>query len=58
MLRTGLAFAPLLAISGLAFALESGALYASLAVALFGLLAWVTSVAVVIAWRTAVGRGA
>jgi hypothetical protein len=48
----GLVFAPLLAISGLAFPLESDALYASLAVTLILLLLWVASVTVVVAQRT------
>ena len=47
----GVIFAPLLAISGLAFPFNSDALYASLAVTLIGLLAWVVSVAVVMARR-------
>jgi hypothetical protein len=49
---SGLVFAPLLAISGLAFPLESDALYSSLAVTLILLLLWVASVTVVVAQRT------
>jgi hypothetical protein len=44
-------FAPLLALSGLAFPLESDALYASLAVTLIGLLAWVLGFAVLVGRR-------
>ena len=47
----GLIFAPLLAISGLAFPLNSDALYTALAVTLIGLLAWVASVTTTIARR-------
>jgi hypothetical protein len=47
----GVTFAPLLAISGLAFPLNSDALYASLAVTLIGLLAWAASAAATIARR-------
>jgi hypothetical protein len=47
----GLVFAPLLAISGLAFPLESNALYASLELTLIGLLSWVLAVTVVVARR-------
>jgi hypothetical protein len=47
----GMVFAPLLAISGLAFPLNSDALYASLAVTLIGLLVSVAALAVVIARR-------
>ena len=47
----GLVFAPLLALSGLAFPLDSDALYASLAVTLILLLLWVGSVTTVIARR-------
>jgi hypothetical protein len=49
----GMVFAPLLAISGLAFPLDSDALYASLTVTLIGLLAWVVAVTVVMARGTA-----
>ena len=48
----GLIFAPLLAISGLAFPLNSHALYASLELTLLLLLSWVVAVTVVIARRT------
>jgi hypothetical protein len=48
----GLVFAPLLALSGLAFPLNSDALYASLELTLLLLLTWVVSVTVVIARRT------
>jgi Domain of unknown function (DUF4386) len=48
----GLVSAPLLLISGLAFPLNSDALYASLAVTLIALLLWVIAVTVVIARRT------
>ena len=47
----GLIFAPLLAVSGLAFPLGSGALYASLDLTLLGLLTWVVVVTVVVARR-------
>jgi hypothetical protein len=47
----GRVFAPLLAISGLAFPLNSDALYASLALTLLLLLSWVVAVTVVIARR-------
>jgi hypothetical protein len=47
----GLIFAPLLAISGLAFPLNSNALYASLELTLLLLLSWVVAVTVVIARR-------
>ena len=46
---SGLVFAPLLALSGLAFPLNSDALYATLELTLLGLLAWVISITVVIA---------
>jgi hypothetical protein len=49
---SGLAFAPLLALSGLAFPLESDALYSALAVTLVLLLKWVVVATVVIARRT------
>jgi hypothetical protein len=52
----GLIFAPLLAISGLAFPLESDALFASLAVTLIGLLLWVVAVTVVVALRIPAGQ--
>ena len=45
-------FAPLLALSGLAFPLNSDALYASLELTLLLLLTWVIAVTVVIARRT------
>jgi hypothetical protein len=48
----GLVFAPLLALSGLAFPFNSDALYASLTVTLIGLLAWVLIVTVVVVRRT------
>jgi len=48
----GLVFAPLLALSGLAFPLNSDALYASLELTLLLLLTWVIAVTVVIARRT------
>jgi hypothetical protein len=47
----GLLFAPLLAVSGLAFPLESDALYASLELTLLGLLSWVVAATVVVARR-------
>jgi hypothetical protein len=49
----GMVFAPLLAISGFAFPLDSDALYAALTVTLIGLLAWVVAVTVVMARRSA-----
>lgn len=49
---SGLVFAPLLALSGLAFPLNSNALYASLEVTLLGLLLWVVAVTVVVARRS------
>ena len=49
----GIVFAPLLAISGFAFPLDSDALYASLTVTLIGLLAWVVAVTAVMARGTA-----
>lgn len=48
----GLIFAPLLAVSGLAFPLNSDALYASLAVTLILLLLWVIAETVIIARRS------
>jgi hypothetical protein len=48
----GLVFAPLLALSGLAFPLNSDALYASLELTLLLLLTWVIAATVVIARRT------
>ena len=45
---SGLVFAPLLALSGLAFPLNSDALYATLELTLLGLLAWVISITVVL----------
>jgi hypothetical protein len=48
----GLWFAPLLALSGLAFPLASSVLYASLELTLVGLLTWVVASAVVIARRS------
>jgi hypothetical protein len=47
--NSGLAFAPLLALSGLAFPLNSSALYASLELTLLGLLTWVVASTVTIA---------
>jgi hypothetical protein len=47
----GLIFAPLLALSGLAFPLNSNAIYASLELTLLLLLAWVVAVTVVVAKR-------
>ena len=47
----GLWFAPLLALSGLAFPLNSSALYASLELTLIGLLTWVVASTVVISRR-------
>jgi hypothetical protein len=49
---SGLVFAPLLAISGLAFPLNSDALYASLELTLVLLLSWVIAITVVISRRT------
>lgn len=49
---SGLAFAPLLTLSGLAFPLESDALYALLELTLLLLLTWVVMVTVVIARRS------
>jgi hypothetical protein len=48
---SGVVFAPILALSGLAFPLNNDALYASLELTLLLLLAWVISVAVVVARR-------
>jgi hypothetical protein len=48
---SGLVFAPLLALSGLAFPLNSDAVYASLEVTLLLLLTWVVGVTLVIAQR-------
>ena len=45
----GIAFAPLLALNGLAFPLNSSALYASLELTLLGLLTWVVASTVTIA---------
>ena len=47
----GLVFAPLLAVSGLAFPLGSDALYASLELTLIALLSWVAAVTFVVARR-------
>jgi hypothetical protein len=47
----GLWFAPLLALSGLAFPLNSSALYATLELTLLGLLTWVVASSVVVARR-------
>jgi hypothetical protein len=48
---SGLVFAPLLAVSGLAFPFNNNALYASLEVTLICLLIWVVAVTVVVARR-------
>jgi hypothetical protein len=48
----GVAFAPLLALSGLAFPLNSDGLYASVELTLVLLLTWVVAITVVIARRT------
>ena len=48
----GLWFAPLLALSGLAFPLNSSALYATLDLTLLGLLTWVVASSVVVARRS------
>jgi hypothetical protein len=48
----GIAFAPLLALSGLAFPLNSSALYASLELTLLGLLTWVVASTVTLARRS------
>jgi hypothetical protein len=47
----GIVFAPVFALSGLAFPLDSDALYASLELTLLLLLTWVVAVTVVIARR-------
>src|ERR671935_210910 len=48
----GLWFAPLLALSGTAFPLNSSAIYATLELTLIGLLAWVIASTVAVARRT------
>lgn len=54
---SGLIFAPILAVSGLAFPLNSDVLYASLEVTLLGLLLWVVGVTVVIGRRAPRAEG-